>query len=109
MPHSTRGWILYTPSISGWANMSIKADPFTAANNGQSLSTSPPISNFWPLHHADLRTVYGVDSGKVKDTCVACDPGGSLYQLGATFGDQFGNSYTVVGLRAERFRVRDLK
>jgi len=49
MPHATRGWITYTPSVAGWSNMSIKADAYTAANNGQQLAITPPVNNFWPL------------------------------------------------------------
>jgi len=109
MPHSSRGWIKYTPSVSGWGDMSIKADPYTAANNGQALTIAPPVNNFWPLHHADLRAVYGRDPGGARDSCVACNPTGTLYILGATFSDEFGNVYTVNGLRSERFRARDLK
>ena len=109
MPHSTRGWINYTPSAFNGAIMSIKADPYTAANNGQSLTQIPAQQNFWPMHRADMRLVYGKDTNNVKDTCIACDPAGNLFKIGATFGDQFGNTYTVYGLRTERYRVRDLK
>lgn len=109
MPHGDRGWIDYTPSTPGWATMTIKADSYTAGNNGQTLSQTPTQNNFWPLHHNDLRAVYGVDSSGARDTCICTDPAGSLFQLGASFQDQFGNSYTVIGLRHERFRTRDLK
>lgn len=109
MPHSVRGWITYTPSVAGWSNMSIKADAYTAANNGQQLAITPPVNNFWPLHHQDLRCVYGVDNTKAKDSCIATAPSGALFVLGATFTDEFGNVYTVNGMRAERFRIRDLK
>ena len=109
MPHLSRGWITYTPSVSGWANMAIKADGFTALNNGQTLYNTPPVNNFWPLHRADMRCVYGKDNTNAKDSCVACNPAGTLFTIGATFGDEFGNSYTVYGLRNERFRTRDLK
>ena len=109
MPHASRGWINYTPSQPGWAVMSIKADAYTAQNNGQTLSVAPAQNNFWPLHRGDMRCVYGVDNTKAKDSCIATEAGGTLFTLGATFGDEFGNSYTVIGLRAERFRTRDLK
>jgi hypothetical protein len=108
MAHGTRGWTTYTPSVSGWANMSLKCDAFTAANNGSSYTTTPPVNNFWPLHASDLRGVYGKD-GSNKDFCVAMSPTGALFILGATFGDEFGNSYSVIGLRAERFRNSHLK
>jgi hypothetical protein len=109
MPHSTRGWITYTPSQAGWANMSIKSDPITATNNGQTLAIVPPQNNFWPMHHSDLRCVYGKDANNVRDSCIATDPTGTLFKIGATFIDIFGNSYTVYGLRNERYRTRDLK
>ena len=109
MPHMVRGWIDYTPSTPGWATMSIKADAYTAANNGKSLTQVPAQNNFWPLKRADLRMVYGKDSTGARDSCVACDPAGTLFKIGATFVDEFGNSYTVYGLRQERYRTRDLK
>ena len=89
--------------------MAIKADAYTAANNGQTLSIAPPVNNYWPLHHADLRGVYGVDNTKVRDFCIATERVGTLFLIGATFTDEFGNSYTVNGLRNERFRVRDMR
>ena len=109
MPHSTRGWIIYTPNVTGWAAMSIKADPYTAANNGQSLRSVPPNNNFWPLHRNDLRCVYGKDATNAKDSCIATESTGTLFNIGATFNDVYGNSYTVYGLRTERYRVRDFK
>ncbi len=109
MPHFQRGFIPYTPTKSGWAAMSIKADQYTAANNGATLTVSPPNDNFWPLHHGDLRAVYGLDTGSKKDSCVATNPTGSLFVLGASFSDMFGNAYTVTGLRQERFNVAHLK
>jgi len=109
MAHTTRGWTTYTPSYPGWSSMSLKCDAYTAANNGTGYVTTPPVNNFWPSHAADLRRVYGKDSGGVHDQCVAMQPTGSLFVLGATFGDEFGNSYTVFGLKAESVRIRNLK
>jgi hypothetical protein len=109
MAHGTRGWTVYSPSTAGWTNMSLKVDAFTAANNGTGYFTVPPTNNFWPLPHKNLRFVYGIDSTKARDSCVACLPTGSLFTLGASFSDEFGNSYTVNGLRQERFSTRSLK
>jgi len=89
--------------------MAIKATQQTATNNGASLTASPPVNNFWPLHHNDLRAVYGRASDRYKDSCIATQDDGSLFVLGATFSDEFGNSYTVSGLRQERFNVAHLK
>jgi len=107
--HSVRGWMPYTPSAFGGALMALKCDPFTAANNSVAFTTSPAVQSFWPFHRADLRAVYGKDSTKVTDSCIASAPSGTLFTLGATFTDAYGNSYTVVGLKTERYRVRNLK
>jgi hypothetical protein len=109
MPHKDNGWVDYTPSTPGWATMTIKADQYTAGNNGVSLSQTPTQNNFWPLHANDLRAVYGVDNTGRRDSCVVLSPTSSLFNLGASFIDQFGNVYTVTGLRHERFRTRNLK
>ena len=112
MAHSTNGWVVYTSTGAPWGDgvsFSIKSDAQTATNNGVSIAATPSILNFWPLHHGDLRAGYGRDSGGVKDSCIALGTGTPVYTLGATFQDNKGNTYTVFGLRAERFRVRDLK
>lgn len=111
MAHSKNGWVIYSSTGAPWGsvNFSLKADATTASNNGVSLATSPPIQNYWPLHHGDLRAGYGIDGSGVRDSCIALGTGTPVFTLGGTFADNKGNSYTVVGLRQERFRVRDLK
>ena len=111
MAHTKRGWSIYTsdPIPFSGVNFSLKTDATTAANNGVSQSVAPPILNFWPLHTADLRHGYGVDAGGVRDSCVSLGTGTPVFTLGGNFADYEGNTYTVVGLRNERFRTRDLK
>jgi len=111
MSHQVRGWGLYVPSTTGvyGAGVSLKMDGTTATNNGQGVLGLPPLPGaFWPGHRGDLRAVYGVN-GVYRDSCIACAPTGTLFQLGATFADNQGNSYTVNGLRAERIRFRNFK
>lgn len=109
MPSITRGWCSYTPSVSGWADMSLKCDGTTASNNGAAFTTTPPVNNFWPMHRNSLRAVYGVANDGSKDSCIALSPTGSLFALNETFQNMFGTGYTVNGLRQERFRSRELK
>lgn len=112
MAHQTRGWIPYAPDAPyNPLAMSIKADNTTATNNGATLQNAPiPNTPFWPGHRADLRAVYGVEaSTRMKDSCIAISPNGTLFVLGATFSDNEGNSYVVNGLRVQRFRTRNLK
>lgn len=110
MAHQARGWLVYAPTHASWASFSIKCDAQTAANNGASLAASPPLDNFWPLHHSDLRAVYGRDgSTRYTDTCIAVDPTGPLFAIGSTFHDNETNLYTTFGLKEERFRVSHFK
>ena len=109
MAHLTRGWTVYTPSHAGWSNMDLKSDLATATNNGTAYTQVYTQNNFWPLHHNDLRKVYGKDTNGVKDSCVAMQQAGTLFAVGATFTDFFGNNYTVSGLRNEAFKVSNLK
>lgn len=108
MAHSTRGWTIYNPDFVT-APMSLKCDATTASNNGTSYTNNPFYLNFWPLHPGDLRHVYGLDSTKKTDSCVAMSRTNALFALNATFVDNEGNSYTVSGLRNERFNKSHLK
>lgn len=110
MAHSKRGWLQYQSDPAPFGVIfEIKADTTTASNNSQSLTNGPTINNFWPLHTSDLRHGYGIDAGNVRDSCVATSTSSPVYTLGQTFQDNLSNVYTVVGLRSERFRLRDLK
>lgn len=111
MAHTDRGWINYTPSdtVRYGSVVSIKADEKTATNNGLTLAVTPSTYDFWPGHRADMRAVYGMDDEGYTDLCIACAPAGTLYNLGATFSDIEDNVYTVNSLRAEKFRIRNLK
>lgn len=112
MAHRTVGWVTYLPSyVAGYgAAVDIKVDNQTASNNGSAVTTTPSNNRFWPGHRADMRFVYGVESStKRKDTCVALSPSGSLFVVGSTFSDDESNSYTVIGLRQERYSTRNLK
>jgi hypothetical protein len=111
MAHTKNGWVQYLSTGAPWGAVafSIKCDPTTASNNGTAVVISPPVNNFWPLHRNDMRAGYGVDSGGVHDSCIALATFTAVYTLGANFDDNKGNTYTVVGLRTERFRTRDLK
>lgn len=112
MAHTTNGWLVYTSTGAPWGdgvNFSLKGDPTTASNNGVSIAASPPFQNYWPLHREDLRAGYGKDAGGVKDSCIALGTGTAVFTLGGNFSDNKGNSYLVVGLRQERFHVRNLK
>jgi hypothetical protein len=112
MAHVKNGWIIYISTGAPWGDgvqFSIKADPTTASNNGSAVVTAPPVNNFWPLHRGDMRAGYGVDSGGVRDSCIATATFTAVFTLGQTFQDRNGNTYTVNGLRQEKFRTRDLK
>lgn len=113
MAHGQRGWLNYIPSgIAQYGSVvAIKADTFTAVNNGASLTPAPSQYDFWPAHRSDMRAVYGVDlaAPQYKDLCITLNPSGSLNALGANFSDENGNVYTVNALRTEKFRVRNLK
>jgi hypothetical protein len=112
MPHSTRGWTVYTSTGAPWGNgvnFSLKCDGITATNNGSAYTITAPIQNYWPLHHSDLRAGYGRDAGGAKDSCIATNTGTQVATLGGTWQDIFGNSFTTVGIRQERFRVANLK
>lgn len=112
MAHEVRGWLQYgsDPVPFAGVNFSLKADITTATNNGQSLSTSPLILNFWPSHTSDLRHGYGVEASTGRrDSCIATSTGSPVYTIGANFSDRFGNSYTVIGIRPEHLRTRNLK
>ena len=112
MAHAKNGWLQYASTGAPWGNnviFSIKADTTTASNNSQALTPAANPQNYWPLHRSDMRAGYGVDSGNVRDSCIATGLGSPVFTLGGSFSDRSGNTYTVVGLRQERFRVRDLK
>lgn len=111
MAHTKNGWVLYVSSGAPWGPVifSLKSDATTASNNGVSIATAPTIQNYWPLHRGDLRAGYGKDNTGVRDSCIALNTGTAVFTLGGTFADNKGNSYTVVGLRQERFRTANLK
>jgi hypothetical protein len=109
--YSKNGWVIYSSTGAPWGsvNFSLKADATTASNNGVSIATAAPIQNYWPLHHGDLRAGYGRDNGGIRDSCIALGTGTAVATIGGTFVDNKGNSYTVIGLRQERFRTSHLK
>lgn len=114
MAHAVRGWTAYTPSntVQFGSVVQIKCDTTTVVNNpGAELNSTPLTNQFWPAHRADLRAVYGVDLTlpQYKDSCIAMLPTGALFVLGANFVDNETNLYTVNALRAEKFRIRNLK
>lgn len=112
MPHEPHGWFEYQSSSSnlGFADFALKCDNHTAVSNGQTLSTSPPILNFWPLHASDLRYVTGTEASTGKKTrLVIGDPASPLLVLGSTFQDVYGNTYAVTGIHNETFNVRHIK
>lgn len=105
-------WMEYingTVGLNGGNASYLKTDLVTCANNATTALTAPTALIFWPGHYLDLRAVYGKDSGNVKDQCTNSDPSNALFKVGATFNDYEANTYTVYGLRQERFRIRDMK
>lgn len=112
MAHFLRGWVDYKSDYAAFATFSIKVDTQTATNNGVPISSTPTKVNFWPYHRSDLRAVYGVDNSNrfQRDTCTAVDPTSTtLYQIGRSFQDNEGNTYTVHALKSERLPLRNLK
>lgn len=112
MAHQNRGWLLYGSDAQPFSgvNFSIKAHPSTASNNGQTMSETPSIFNFWPSHTSDMRHVYGIDAtGVFKTSCIATGTASPIWLLGASFSDGGGNSYSVIGLKPEHVRTRNLK
>lgn len=111
MAHQIRGWVDYTPQDTAryGSVVSIKCDTQTATNNGATVTTAPSTYDFWPAHRSDMRAVYGVTTDRYRDLCIALTGTGGLYTLGATFGDDESNTYTVNALRAEKFRIRNIK
>ena len=111
MAHTKRQWSIYTsdPVPYGGVNFSVKTDATTAQNNGVTQTPTPQVLNFWPGHTADMRHGYGVDNTGVRDSCLALGTGTQVFTIGGTFQDYEGNNYTVIGLRNERYRTRNLK
>lgn len=112
MAHSSRGWTTYTSTGAPWGTgviFSIKCDPYTASNNGGAYTQVPSVTNFWPLHHGDLRFGYGKDGSGHKDSCVATNVGTPVSTIGGSWTDEFGNTYTTYGIRQERFLTSHLK